>query len=98
MRVDDIGPIRINGDHIQKSGNMIAEVISVSDNGRTAWVRYANNGGLEVNQTMLVNGTTYRYDSGSGKVYNSSSADLRKGDKILINSFWWSPKLVVIFR
>ncbi len=98
VRVDDIGPIRINGDHIQKSGNMIAEVISVSDNGRTAWVRYANNGGLEVNQTMLVNGTTYRYDSGSGKVYNSSSADLRKGDKILINSFWWSPKLVVIFR
>ena len=98
VRVDDIGPIRINGDHIQRSGNMIAEVISVSDNGRTAWVKYANNGGVEVNQTMLVNGTTYRYESSDKEVYNSSSADLRKGDKILINSFWWSPKLVVIFR
>ena len=98
VRVDDVGPIRINGDHIQKSGNMIADVISVSDNGRTALVRYVNNQGEEINQTMLVNGTTYRYDSTRGKVYNSSSADLRAGDRILINSFWWSPKLVVIFR
>ena len=98
VRVDDVGPIRINGDHIQKSGNMIADVISVSDNGRTALVRYVNSDGKEINQTMLVNGTTYRYDSNSGEVYNSSSADLREGDRILINSFWWSPKLVVIFR
>lgn len=98
VRVDDIGPIRINGDHIQKSGNMIADVISVSDNGRNALVRYLNNQGEEINQTMLVNGTTYRYDSSREKVYNSSSADLRAGDRILINSFWWSPKLVVIFR
>ena len=98
VRVDDVGPIRINGDHIQKSGNMIADVISVSDNGRTALVRYVNNQGVEINQTMLVNGTTYRYDSSKEKVYNSSSADLRAGDRILINSFWWSPKLVVIFR
>lgn len=98
VRVDDIGLIRINGDHIQKSGNMIADVISVSDNGRNALVRYVNNQGEEINQTMLVNGTTYRYDSVREKVYNSSSADLRAGDRILINSFWWSPKLVVIFR
>ena len=98
VRVDDVGPIRINGDHIQRSGNMIAEIVSVSENGRTAWVRYMNSSGVEVNQTMLVNGTTYRYESSDGKVYNSSSSDLRKGDKVLINSFWWSPKLVVIFR
>ena len=98
VRVDDVGPIRINGDHIQRSGNMIADVISVSDNGRTALVRYVSSDGKEINQTMLVNGTTYRYDSSDGNVYNSSSADLREGDRILINSFWWSPKLVVIFR
>ncbi len=98
VRASDVGPIRINGDHIQRSGNMIAEIVSVSDNGRTAWVRYVNSGGVEVNQTMLVNGTTYRYESAEKEVYNSSSADLRKGDKVLINSFWWSPKLVVIFR
>ena len=33
VRVDDIGPIRIDGDNIQLNGNMIADVISVADNG-----------------------------------------------------------------
>lgn len=98
VRVDDIGPIRIDGVNIQLSGNMIADVISVSENGRTALVRYYNALGNYVNQTMLVNSTTYRYDSSDGEVYNSSAADLRPGDRVLINSFWWSPKLVVIFR
>ncbi len=98
VRADDVGPIRIDGDNIQLNGNMIADVISVSTNGRTAMVKYFDRNGAEVTQTMLVNSTTYRYDSTDGEVYNSSAADLRPGDKILINSYWWSPKLVVIFR
>lgn len=98
VRVNDIGGVRVDGDSIAKSGNMVADVISVSDNGRTAVVNYVNNTGTSVYQTMLVNGTTYRYDSKRDDVYNSSSSDLQPGDRILINSFWWSPKLVVIFR
>ena len=49
-------------------------------------------------QSMLINSTTYRYDSSDGEIYNSSASDLREGDRVLINSYWWSPKLVVIFR
>ena len=98
VRVSDIGGIRIDGDNIAETGNMIADVVSVASNGRTAVVNYVNNTGNSIYQTMLVNGTTYRYDSSSGEVYNSSSSDLQPGDRILINSFWWSPKLVVIFR
>lgn len=98
VRVDDIGPVRIDGDNIQLNGNMIADIISVSDNGRTALVYYVDRFGNERYQTMLVNGTVYRYESSDGEVYNSSTADLRKGDRVLINSYWWSPKVVVIFR
>ena len=98
VRVDDIGPIRIDGDHIQLNGNMIADVISVADNGRTAVVKYVDRYGAEQYQSMLVNSTTYRYDSSDGEIYNSSASDLREGDRVLINSYWWSPKLVVIFR
>ena len=98
VRVDDIGPIRIDGDNIQLNGNMIADVISVADNGRTAVVKYVDRYGAEQYQSMLVNSTTYRYDSSDGEIYNSSASDLREGDRVLINSYWWSPKLVVIFR
>ena len=77
---------------------MIADVISVADNGRTAVVKYVDRYGAEQYQSMLVNSTTYRYDSSDGEIYNSSASDLREGDRVLINSYWWSPKLVVIFR
>lgn len=97
VKAENIGPIRIDGDHIQRSGNMIAEILSVSKNGRTAMVRYSNKEG-EILQTMLVNGSVFRYDSEEDEVTSSSTADLREGDKVLINSFWWSPKAVVIFR
>ena len=77
---------------------MVAEVISVADS-RTALVKYSyQKGGNMIYQTMLVNGPTYRYDSTENMVYNSSMADLMPGDIVLINSFWWSPNLVVIFR
>lgn len=99
VRVDDIGELRTDGESIAESGNMIADVISVSENGRTAMVYFYDNDKKQYYyQTMLVNSTTYRYDSSDGKVYNSSAADLQPGDRILINSFWWSPKLIVIFR
>lgn len=97
VKADNIGPLRIDGDNIQRSGNMLTEIISVAENGRTALVRYSNSDG-ELLQSMIVNGTVYRYDSETDKIYNSSTADLRAGDKVLINSFWWSPRAVVIFR
>lgn len=100
VKTDNIGPIRTDGEttNIVLNGNMIADVISVSDNGRTALVHYMNSDGDEKYQPMIVNGTVYRYDSSDKKVYSSSTADIREGDRILINSFWWSPKVVVIFR
>lgn len=101
VRGDDVGPVRIDGEYLQRSGNMIADVISVAENGRTAMVYYCGTqGGKEEYryQTMLVNGSVYRYESSEDEVYSSSTADLRPGDRILINSFWWSPKAVVIFR
>ncbi len=99
VRVNDIGELRTDGQSIAESGNMIADVVSVSENGRTAMVYYYDNHEKRYfYQTMLVNSTTYRYDSSDGKVYNSSASDLQPGDRVLINSFWWSPKLIVIFR
>lgn len=99
VRADDVGLPRTDGVCIAESGNMIADVISVADNGRTAVVYYYDNEKKAYYyQTMLVNSTTYRYDSSDGEVYNSSSSDLQPGDRILINSFWWSPRLIVIFR
>lgn len=101
VKSDNIGGLRLNGtdqEWIQRSGNMVAEVISVADS-RTALVKYSyQKGGNMIYQTMLVNGPTYRYDSTENMVYNSSMADLMPGDIVLINSFWWSPNLVVIFR
>lgn len=98
VKSDNIGPVRIDGDHMQLNGNMVADVLSVSDNGRTAMVYYVDRFGNERYQTMLVNGTVYRYESEEDKVYNSSTADMRPGDRVLINSYWWSPKVIVIFR
>ena len=102
VKSDNIGGLRLNGtdqEWIQRSGNMVAEIISVADNGRTALVKYSYKKGGEITyQTMLVNGPTYRYDSTEDMVYNSSTSDLMAGDIVLINSFWWSPNLVVIFR
>lgn len=99
VRADDVGMPRTDGISIAESGNMIADVISVADNGRTAVVYfYDNEKKSYFYQSMLINSTTYRYDSSDGEVYNSSASDLQPGDRILINSFWWSPKLVVIFR
>ncbi len=99
VKANDVGGIRSDGDNIVESGNIIADVVSVAESGRTAVVRYYKQRATrELEQSMLINSTTYRYDSSTGEVYNSSASDLQPGDRILINSFWWSPKLVVIFR
>lgn len=102
MKADNIGPVRMDGEHMQRSGNMVADVISVAEKGRTAMVYYCGIGKQGVKdyryQTMLVNGPVYRYESAEDKVYTSSTADLRPGDRVVINSFWWSPKGVFIFR
>ena len=102
VKGDNVGPVRMDGEYIQRSGNMVADVISVAENGRTALVYYCGIGAQGKKeyryQTMLVNGSVYRYESAEDKVYLSSTADLRPGDRVVINSFWWSPKSVVIFR
>ncbi len=98
VKADNVGPIRMDGATLQRSGNMVADIISVAENGRTALVHYISKEASDTYQTMLVNGSVYRYDSEKDEVYNSSTADLRSGDRVLINSFWWSPKAVVIFR
>ena len=99
VKADNVGPVRMDGDTLQRSGNMIADIISVAENGRTASVYYYKREEKKfVHQTMLVNGSVYRYESAEDRVYISSTADLRPGDRVLINSFWWSPRSVVIFR
>lgn len=98
VKSDNIGPVRVDGDHLQRNGNIVCDVISVSDNGRTALVYYTNRYGEGIYQTLVVNGSVYKYDSKEDQVYNSSTADIVEGDRILINAFWWSPQVVVIFR
>lgn len=98
VKSDNVGSIRMDGDSMQRSGNMVADIISVAENGRTALLHYHSKEAGDTYQTMLVNGSVYRYDSEEDEVYSSSTADLRAGDRVLINSFWWSPKAVVIFR
>ena len=98
VKADDIGPVRIDGDHIQLNGNMIADIISVAEDAKTALVYYVDRFGTERYQTMHVNSTVYRFDSKDNEVYISSTSDLQPGDRVLINSYWWSPNLVVIFR
>lgn len=98
VRPDDVGPVRSDVDRMQENGNIIADVLSVAENGRTAVIYYCDYYGNYRYQAMLVNGTVYRYESSEDKIYNSSTSDLRAGDKILLNSYYWSPKVVVIFR
>lgn len=98
VKSDNIGPSRVDGDHIQESGNIVGTVISVAENGKTVTIYFDDRYGDARYQTMLVNSTTYKYDSDKDKIEFSSAADMRPGDKILINSYWWSPKLVVIYK
>ena len=102
VKADNVGPTRIDGGSagadMQRNGNTVADIISVAENGRTALVNYFDADGTERYQTLLINGTVYRYESAEKQVYNSSTSDLRPGDRVLINAFWWSPKVVVIFR
>ncbi len=98
IHVDDIGDVRIDGDHIAESGNMVCKVLSVSDSGSRAIVYYINRDNREVWQTMNIGGSVYKYDSKTGKADYSTTADIREGDTLLINSFWWSVKATFIFR
>ena len=103
VKSDNVGGTRVDGDHIAKSGNIVGIVLSVSEDGKTASIYFHNRdkgsaSGNHKYQTLVVNSATYLYDSAKDEVRVSSAADMRPGDKILVNAFWWSPKMVVIYK
>ncbi|MBP3359533.1 MAG: S-layer homology domain-containing protein [Clostridia bacterium] len=98
VKADNIGPIRIDGDNLQKNGSMLCKVISVSDNKRTAVVHYYDRYNKDIYQSMFINGSVYKVDTKKDEVTYSSTGDIEPGDTLFINSFWWSPKVIVIYR
>ncbi len=98
VRVSDIGNNRVDGDHIAESGNIIGDVITVAADSNTAVVNYVDRDGVERMQTLFIGGSGYRYSSIDKDVYAASKTEVQVGDKVLINSFWWSTKLTYIIR
>lgn len=98
VSVANIGPVRIDGDNIAENGNMLCKVLSVNDKGSRALVYYVDRFGTERYQSIGIGGSVYKYDSSTGKAEYATSADVRAGDTILQNAFWWSVKAVFIFR
>lgn len=98
VKADNIGPIRIDGDNLQKNGSMLCKVISVSDNKRAAIVHYYNRQNKDIYQSMFINGSVYKVDTKKNEVTYSSTGDIEPGDTLFINSFWWSAKVIVIYR
>ncbi|MDY3928728.1 MAG: hypothetical protein SOZ34_05110 [Clostridia bacterium] len=98
VRVDDIGQVRADGDSLAESGNILCNVLSVNDNASRAIVYYVDRFGTPRWQTMNIGGSVYKYDSETKKADYSTTADIREGDTLLINSFWWSVKATFIFR
>ena len=96
--VDNIGPVRIDGDHIAESGNTLAKVLSVNKEGTRALIHYVDRWGDEQYQSAGIGGSVFKYDSETGKAEYSTAADVRPGDTVLLNSFWWSIKATFIFR
>ena len=76
----------------------IVKIKSIKLKNQNSTVEYVELSDINTHSYEIINSTTYRYDSSDGEIYNSSASDLREGDRVLINSYWWSPKLVVIFR
>ena len=96
--VDNIGPVRIDGDHIAKSGNIVGKVLSVNKEASRAIIYYVDRFGAERWQTVGIGGSVFKYDSSTGKADYSTTSDIQPGDTILHNSFWWSVKATFIFR
>lgn len=98
VRVDNIGPERVDGDHIARSGNIVGKVLSVNEDGNTALIYYVDRFGNPQYQAMQIGGTVMKYDSSAKKGDYTTSSDVREGDTVLLNSFWWSIKATFIFR
>ena len=77
---------------------MLCKVLSVNDKNSRALVYYVDRFGTERYQSIGIGGSVYKYDSSTGKAEYATSADVRAGDTILQNAFWWSVKAVFIFR
>lgn len=100
VKIDDMGPSRVDGDHLAKNGSIFGTVHSVSDNKRTAIVEYTDYLSTLTTryQSLFVNGTIYKIDTETREIDYSSTADLDPGDKVLVNSFWWSAKIVIVYK
>lgn len=99
VKREDIGLSRVNAGYaLAKNGNMVCTAYSVSDNKRSAIVKYTDYENTEKHQSMFVNGTVYKIDKETGETTYSSTADIEKGDTLLLNSFWWSAKMIIIFK
>lgn len=98
VRVDDIGPSRISGSHIAESGNTLGKVMSVNKESSRIIMEYNDFKGDTLYQTAGIGGSVFKYDSKTGKAEYSTASDIRPGDIVLLNSFWWSIKATFIFR
>lgn len=98
VRRSNIGPSRVNDHHLAENGTMLCTAYSVSDNQRSVIVKYTDGNGAEKYQSMFINGTAYMIDTDTGETSYSAVAEIEKGDTLLINTFWWSAKMVIIYR
>ena len=98
VRVDDIGPLRVGGSHIAESGIILAKVLSVNKENSRIIMEYKNFKGETLYQTAGIGGSVFKYDSETREADYSTTADIRPGDIVLLNSFWWSIKATFIFR
>lgn len=98
LRVSDLGNNRMDDSHIAENGNMIGDVVSKKPDGSYVVLSATSYTGTNHHQSMQIAGTVYRYSSEDNEVYYSSRNEIEVGDKLLINSFWWSARFVYIIR
>lgn len=96
--VNNMGPVRCDGDSLAKSGNILGKVLSVNKESSRAIIYYVDRFGDERYQSMVIGGSVFKYDSNTGKADYSTASDIQPGDTVMLNSFWWSIKATFIFR
>lgn len=98
VRAHDVGGVRSADEYLAKNGNIVGKVMSIDDKGTTGIIYYKDRYNKEWYQSMQLGGTVLKYDSSTNKGSYTTASDIREGDTVLINSFWWSIKATFIFR
>lgn len=102
VKRNDMGLSRVDGDRLSKNGSIFGTVQSVSNNNRTAVIKYMKYDGKptdpETLQSLFINGTVYKIDRKTGDIDYSSVAEIDVDDWVLVNSFWWSAKMVIVYK